>query len=91
MATLLFIPVKTAMQVLCSLRLCMATASIIWISLNSPETSITGSLGNILNLVLPGSTYLNVIIPTLTVEVKNQFNDTITTTFDLSPLSPILM
>ena len=69
MATIMFVPVRTAMQILCWLRTVLAAASITWISLHNPEAEITGYLGDLVTGLLPGSTYLNLIIPALGVEV----------------------
>ena len=69
MATIMFVPVRTAMQILCWLRTALAAACITWISLHSPEAGVTGYLGDLLTRLLPGSTYLNLIIPALGVEV----------------------
>ena len=50
-------------------RTALAAACITWISLHSPEAGVTGYLGDLLTRLLPGSTYLNLIIPALGVEV----------------------
>lgn len=70
MSSILFIPVRTAMMVLCWLRMTLAAASITWISLNTPESPVSGHLGHLMSqLGFPDSTYLNLVIPALSVEM----------------------
>ena len=70
MTTILFVPVKTAMMVLCWMRMALSLASITWISLHNPEAAISGHLGHLMTqLGFPDSTYLNLIIPGLATEV----------------------
>jgi len=67
----LFVPVKTASQLICGLRLSSALSLIVMISFNSPENEIEGEIGGILKELIPecSFTYLNIFIPTLIVEV----------------------
>ena len=69
MATIMFVPIRTAMQLICWLRLVLTAASILWLGLHSPDCPITGYLGDLVTSLLPGSTYLNLAIPGLGVEV----------------------
>merc|ERR1711892_112308 len=69
MATICFLPVKTAVQLFCLARMFIAIGAIIWIVFTSPTALLPGPIGHLVHSFLPGSNYLNILVPALSTEL----------------------
>ena len=69
MATICFLPVKAAVQVLCLARMFLAIVAIFWIVFTSPTALLPGPIGHLIHSFLPGSNYLNMLVPALSTEL----------------------
>merc|ERR1719153_146378 len=69
MATLCFLPVRTTVQVISVVRVMIALAAIFWIVFVPPSSLLPGPVGHIIHSFLPGSNYLNMLVPALSTEL----------------------
>eukprot|EP00091_Calanus_sinicus_P007388 TRINITY_DN18430_c0_g1_i1.p1 TRINITY_DN18430_c0_g1~~TRINITY_DN18430_c0_g1_i1.p1 ORF type:complete len:213 (-),score=87.04 TRINITY_DN18430_c0_g1_i1:216-791(-) len=69
MATICFLPVMAAVQVFCLARMLPAIVGIFWIIFTSPTVLLPGPIGHLIHSFLPGSNYLNMLVPALSTEL----------------------
>eukprot|EP00090_Calanus_glacialis_P007594 TRINITY_DN16030_c0_g1_i2.p1 TRINITY_DN16030_c0_g1~~TRINITY_DN16030_c0_g1_i2.p1 ORF type:complete len:255 (+),score=88.09 TRINITY_DN16030_c0_g1_i2:34-765(+) len=69
MATICFLPVKAAVQVFGLARMFLAIVAIFWIIFTSPSALLPGPIGHLIQTFLPGSNYLNMLVPALSTEL----------------------
>eukprot|EP00092_Neocalanus_flemingeri_P001601 GFUD01001707.1.p1 GENE.GFUD01001707.1~~GFUD01001707.1.p1 ORF type:complete len:256 (-),score=69.23 GFUD01001707.1:110-838(-) len=69
MATICFLPVRTALQVICLSRMFLSMGGIFWIAFMFPTSLLPGPIGNLIHSFLPGSNYLNLLVPALSTEL----------------------